>query len=272
MGIIVETANINLSAGGVTILDDLSFPFQEGETTVLMGPSGCGKSTLLKVMAGLMVPDSGQVYWEGEDLSYMSEKQTRRFRRRMGFLFQDGALWSNKSIFQNIELPLRFHFPKLSTEEVRRKIQNLIDKMEFDDDLGIRPSNLSLGEQKMAAFVRTLITDPEVLFLDEPTAFVDAQGIALITQKIEELKKQGRTLIVVTQKPELTARIADNIVVLKSGRMIEGGSFNKVVRTEDPEVMAILTDVLSQAASYSGDILDLLNTGDESDTFGGEGQ
>jgi ABC-type multidrug transport system ATPase subunit len=74
MGIIVETANINLSAGGVTILDDLSFPFQEGETTVLMGPSGCGKSTLFKVMAGLMVPDSGQVYWEGEDLSYTERK------------------------------------------------------------------------------------------------------------------------------------------------------------------------------------------------------
>jgi phospholipid/cholesterol/gamma-HCH transport system ATP-binding protein len=271
MSVVVETANINLSAGGVTILDDVSFPFPKGETTVLMGPSGCGKSTLLKVMAGLMLPDSGKVFWEGVELSELNEKQTRRFRRRMGFLFQDGALWSNKSIFQNIELPLRFHYPKLSDQEVRTKIQTLIDKMEFDDDLGIRPSNLSLGEQKMAAFVRTLITDPEIVFLDEPTAFVDAQGVALITSQIEELKKQGRTLIIVTQKPELTARVADHIVVLKLGKMIEGGSFNEVVRTEDPAVMAILTDVLSQAASYSGDILDLLNTGDESDIFGGEG-
>ena len=129
-----------------------------------------------------------------------------------------------------------------------------------------RPSELSQGERKVVSFLRSLVLEPEVVFLDEPTGHVDVESRERMLAMLKELKRQGRTLILVTHDPELTAQIADHILVIQEGKALESGPIDRVVRSPDPRVAAVLTDVLSKTSVYDADILDIL---DESQEFGG---
>jgi len=259
----IELQEITVIKGEITLFENLNVSFPKGKTSVIMGPSGCGKSTMLKIAAGIALPDYGTVYFDNKPLHKLSEKELLLFKKTNGFVFQDAALWANKSIFQNLSLPLEFHFRHLSQDEIRRRVNEMLKKIGFRDNPELRPAQLSSGEQKMASFARALITDPTVIFMDSPLISIDSEIADRIIHMIQELKKQEKTIIISTHDPVLTSMTADYLIVLKKGVILEMGDFDDVVRSTNKEVMSVLTNVLSKASTYDGDILDLLSEDDD---------
>lgn len=259
----IKLRRIQVRHGEREVLDDISFDFPPEKTTVVLGPSGCGKSVLLKVAAGIVPPNRGRVEADGKNMAAFSERQNRVFRQRTGFVFQDAALWSNNTLFENMSLPLRIHFPQLSEQEISGRIASLLSRFGFTEDFNLRPSDTSLGERKIVSFVRAVISDPEVLFLDEPLAGIHHQVADNMLDLIRELKRKKRTIIIVTHDPQLTSQVADWLVVLRAGRILESGPTSEVAGSSNPEVIAILTRVLSQASTFDGSILDILDQGME---------
>lgn len=245
--------------GSTALFEGFSLRVPEGGCTVLMGPSGGGKSTLLRLGAGLIPPDEGVVTFRGRGWHELSDLENGEVRRELGFCFQNGALWANKSVYQNIELPFVYHRPKATLQEIREAVTGAARLAGIQGRLGVRPSQLSLGEQKLVSLARALVLDPPALFLDDPTGSLDAQATERLVDLFLDLKRRGKTLLLVTQEPAVTARVADYLILLKAGQVLTEGPFQEVTRNGNPEVVAILTSVLSQAATFSGDILDLLS-------------
>jgi len=247
------------SPGSAPLLSDLSLEIPSGGCTVIMGPSGSGKSTLLRLGAGLIPPDAGVIRFLDANWNELSDHENAEVREKMGFCFQNGALWANKSVYQNLELPFLYHRPRSPTQDVRDAVARAARLVGIEKQLALRPSQLSLGEQKLVSLARALVLSPQVLFLDDPTGSLDAQATDKLMNLFTELKQRGCTLILVTQEPTVTSRVADRLVLVKEGSILVQGPFQEVVRNSDPAVVAILTSVLSQAATFSTDILDLLS-------------
>jgi phospholipid/cholesterol/gamma-HCH transport system ATP-binding protein len=241
------------------IVDGVSIAFPAGACTVVMGPSGSGKSTLLKAAAGLIVPSEGYVEILGVNPDHAGPRALEKLRGRNGFVFQDGALWQNMSLYQNLALPLQYHNPSLTKEQVGDRIDRLTRELGATTRLQLRPAQVSAGEQKVISFARAIINKPDIVFLDEPTTYVDSERSELMIRKMKELRDGPETLIAVTHDARIASQIADFLVVIKEGRLLRFGTLKEVSRSGDPQVERILTDVLSEAATYDGDILELLD-------------
>ncbi len=255
---LIELQTVTVQAQEHISLDSISLVIPGNRSTVIMGPSGSGKSMLLKVAAAVIPPDSGRVLLHGKNLQRLSQKELFQFRRTSGFMFQDAALWANKTIFENLALPIQFHFPNRSPEEIKRRIRRLLQPMNLLDSLNLRPAALSEGEQKIVSFLRAIVLDPAILFLDEPTPSIDHQLLEKMLGMIRGLKENGCTIIAVTHDAHLASMIANHLVILKSGHILEAAGISEVRRSANREVIEILTQVLSEAATYDTDILDLL--------------
>jgi phospholipid/cholesterol/gamma-HCH transport system ATP-binding protein len=261
MASLIALEDVRLKLGGYQALQDINVGFPEGGSTVIMGPSGCGKSTLLKVTAGLIPPDSGRVLFRGEDIAWFPPGKMIEMRKRNGFVFQDGALWENKTIFENLALPIQVHSPKMPYAEMERRVIQALERGGLSDSAAQRPAQLSGGERKIASFLRALMLEPKWVFLDEPTMSVDHEAASRMLEMIRELKARSCTIIAVTHDPELSSMIADNMVVLQAGVVLASGSLDDMKANGDPRVRAILSRVLGQAAAYDADILSLLGGG-----------
>jgi ABC-type transporter Mla maintaining outer membrane lipid asymmetry ATPase subunit MlaF len=257
---VIELHNVRLNLGGYEALRDVSATFPAGESTVIMGPSGCGKSTLLKVAAGIIPPDSGKVLFKSRDIFTLSERGTREMRKANGFVFQDGALWENKTLFENLALPLQFHHPEMPAGEVAHRITRALERVGLEESARERPAQLSGGEKKVASFLRALVTEPTLVFLDEPTLSIDHALTERISQMIRDLKARGATIIAVTHDPQLTSTLADRLLVMDAGQILALGRFDEVKRSRSARVRSIISQVLGEIASYDTDLLELLDT------------
>ncbi len=255
---LIELQSVTVHSQEHISLDEVSVAFPPNRSTVIMGPSGSGKSLLLKVAAAIIPPDSGRVLMYGKNLQRLGQKELLGFRRSSGFMFQDAALWENKTIFENLALPIQFHSPRRSSEEIENRIRKLLNTMNLLDSLTLRPAALSEGERKIVSFLRAIVLDPQILFLDEPTPSIDHQLLEKMLGMIKTLNEKGCTIIAVTHDAHLTSMIANHLVVLKDGRVLEAAGIAEVRRSANREVIEILTQVLSEAATYDTDILDLL--------------
>ncbi len=216
--------HIEVVSSGYTILDDLSVEFPEGCASFIIGKSGSGKSTLLKTLAGLIVPEKGRVLCQGKNIARYSKLEELAFRKKCAFAFQDAALWANQSIYNNVSLPLALHEPALEKGERDRRIQAAIRRAGYQEGIALRPDALSAGEQKQVSFARCLVLDPQVLFMDEPSASLDEESVDIILSVLKELKAAGRTLIAVSHDPRLIAELADQLVVVADGKVLGSGS------------------------------------------------
>ena len=258
MEALIELKDILLRSEDHLILDRVSVGFPPGQSTVIMGPSGCGKSTLLKVAAGLTVPDAGEVLAQGQPLARFTQRKLMELRGSSGFMFQDAALWANKTIYENLALPLQVHRPSLTAARLKERVLGLLARLGLAGSAGLLPAQMSMGEAKAASFLRAVILEPALLFLDEPTPSLDHELLEKMMRMIRELRDRGCTIIAVTHDAHLTSMIASHLVVLKEGRVLEAADLATVRRSRSPEVMAILSQVLSEAATYDTDLLDLL--------------
>ncbi len=254
----IELKGVHFSSEGYEILKDISFGFPRGRSTIITGPSGCGKSTLLKAACGIMPPDRGSVLINGTEILQMSDRELTEVRKSVGFVFQDGALWENRSVYMNVALPLEYHW-SLSEKQIEDRVLRILRRMGLEDQRHLRPAQLSTGERKAVSFCRAMICDPRIVFMDEPTQSTDRETAAIMLEMIRELKADGRTLITVTHDPKLTSWLADYLVILRHGALVEAGEFAAVRSSRNPVTQSVLADVMDQAASYDGELLDLLN-------------
>ena len=259
----VQLEEVNFYSGGTQLLFDITFDLEEGVAVLVMGPSGSGKTLLMKIIAGIVPPDSGKLLFDGKPFATMNDRELQDKRIRQGFVFQDSALWQNLSVYQNLALPVEYHYPRREAENVRSHIASLCRKMDFREDLNQRPTMLSAGERKIASILRGLVLDPENVLMDEPSAGLDSSSSARLLEILKELKAKGRTLIIGSHDSQIASMIADRILVVDDGRLLAYDSVNNLVRTDDPRLKAILSDVFELSSTYDADILDILGSGDD---------
>ena len=219
MSCLIEMKNIGFSVQGRALIQDISCQFEEGVTTALIGPSGGGKSTVLKLAAGLFPPSSGEVFFRGRNIVHMSRSENLAFRKEGAVVFQDSALWANQTLFQTLELPLLVHFPKMTKKERERRIESVAADVGYKKELGIRPAQLSMGEQKLLAFARAMMCHPRLLYLDEWTESLDESASRRLIGLVKNFRKDGVSIILVSHDIRIIRDIADIVIVVSGGRI-----------------------------------------------------
>ena len=194
----LEMKNVSFYDDLNPVINDVSLHIEKGSVTAFLGEPGGGKSTALKLISGIVNPTKGKVFFEEKDIAKMSGKENLTFRKKMGFMFQNSALWANQNIYQNLELPLKLHHPEYAPEQIDERIKEITKIVEFSKQLTLRPAALSTGEQKRIAFARALICEPEVLFLDEPTESLDEKTAGLFISILKDYRAEGKTLLYVS--------------------------------------------------------------------------
>ncbi|MDR0474406.1 MAG: ATP-binding cassette domain-containing protein [Treponema sp.] len=217
MAAIIEMKNVSFSTQNRLIINDFSHVFEEGKTTALVGPSGCGKSTVLKLSAGLLVPTDGAVFFRDMDIFNMNRPENLAFRQESAMVFQDSALWANQSLYQSLELPLKIHFPKMSVQERKKRIDEVLAEVGYKRTTDIRPATLSMGEQKLIAFARALVCNPSLLFLDEWTESLDEHAAQRLINLVQRFQKEKNTVILVSHDFRIVKNLADYVVMIMAG-------------------------------------------------------
>jgi len=229
----INLKNISFIAQNRLIVRNFSHQFEEGKTTALVGPSGSGKSTLLKLSAGLLVPNQGHIYFRGKEIYAMNRQENLDFRRESSMVFQDSALWANQSLFQILELPLRIHFPEMSQRERENRIQGVLAEVGYRRDLSIRPSQLSMGEQKLIGFARAMVCRPRLLFLDEWTESLDESAAQRLIQLVQKSQRENNTVIFVSHDFRIVRNLADYIIMILGGQFFLKLSREQMENDED---------------------------------------
>ncbi len=227
------------------ILADISVHFPKGKTTVIIGPSGCGKSTLLKVAAALIPVDSGDIFVDDKNLRKMNTARLLEFRKTSSFVFQDAALWANQSVYQNMSLPLRLHYPEMDKKSHDDKIMEMLDLVGYTDSIHLIPAALSNGERKMVSLARALIISPGLIYLDNPLVLVDPSVAKKMRKLILDLHNTEATIIANFSSPDLVNKMADYLFVMQEGKMVETGTFESVRKSKNSVTSAIIDSLLN---------------------------
>ena len=236
----LDIRGLNSHYGERQVLFDIRFCIPHHQVTVIMGPSGCGKSTLLRHLIGLSPTSSQQIFLEGKDLAGFNEEEMNAYRRRMGVLFQGGALFNSMTVANNIAVPLKVH-TRLPDETIRIIAQIKLHQVGLTSFGNYMPSQLSGGMQKRAGLARALAMDPEFLFVDEPSSGLDPITAAGMDELILELRETlGMTIIVVTHELESAFRIADQMMVMDQGRILASGTPEEVRNNPNERVVQFL--------------------------------
>src|SRR5271169_2512740 len=230
----IAVAGLRKSFGAQTVLDGISFQLESGQVTCVLGRSGTGKSVLLKLLIGLETPDAGSIRLEGRDISSASPQELNEARKKIGFLFQQSALYDSMTVEENVAFPLRRH-TKLSVAECRDRVRQLLGRFGMDRDLDKMPSDISGGMRKRVGLARALALEPAIVMFDEPTAGLDPITAAEIAKLIVGLRdRQHITPLVVTHDLHTARTIADRLIVLDAGKAPFDGTFEELNRSKDP--------------------------------------
>jgi phospholipid/cholesterol/gamma-HCH transport system ATP-binding protein len=210
----IEVRNISKSFGDLQVLSDVSLDVQTGEKLAIIGRSGSGKSVLMKHLVGLLKPDNGHVYLDGEDLCCVKYNRLRQLRKRFGVLFQGGALFDSMSTFENIAFPLRY-FSTLTETEVDERVEECLDLVRLSGVGPKNPSELSGGMRKRVALARAISMEPEYILYDEPTSGLDPETSNTINDLINHLAEElNVTSVVITHDMHSVLEVADRVAFL----------------------------------------------------------
>jgi phospholipid/cholesterol/gamma-HCH transport system ATP-binding protein len=238
---IISLKGVTKSFGSHTVLEDITFDVPKGRITAIMGPSGTGKSVLLKNIIGLLRPDAGEIWVDGENIVGMSEKDLYRIRRKFGVLFQDGALFGSMDLFDNIAFPLREHTKK-SEREVREIVLEKAGLVGLLDHLKKVPGEVSGGMKKRAGLARALVLDPEIVLFDEPDSGLDPVRVAYLDELVIDVQKEtGATFFIITHNIPSVMRTAEFMGVLFRSGLVKFASKKEMQATDNRVIRQFLS-------------------------------
>ncbi len=238
---ILAVKNLTKKFGDKLVLDNISLSIEKGKTTVVIGPSGCGKTVLIKHLIALLRPTSGEVYFKGQRIDNLEEKDLNRLRVSYGFLFQGGALFDSLSVAENILFPIREHYKITKDSGLEELVKTKLAMVGLDGFQEYYPASLSGGQKKRVALARAIALNPEVILYDEPTTGLDPIRSDIINELIMKLQRNlGATTIVVTHDMTSSYKIADRIVMLYGGKIIADGDTDYIRNNPHPVVQQFI--------------------------------
>lgn len=249
MDAIISLRDVTKSFGSNTVLEGITLDIPQGATSAIMGPSGTGKSVLLKNIIGLLRPDRGEIWVDGEETVRMREKDLYRVRRKFGVLFQDGALFGSLNIYDNIAFPLREHTRK-SEGEIKKITLEKASMVGMLDHLKKFPGEVSGGMKKRAGFARALVMDPELIFFDEPDSGLDPVRVSYLDELVKKIQEEtSATFVIITHNIPSVMRVADHVGVLYRSGLVRFASKQEMLDDDNPIIRQFLA---GQAAGPIG--------------------
>jgi phospholipid/cholesterol/gamma-HCH transport system ATP-binding protein len=238
---IISVQGVTKSFGAHTVLEDISFDVPKGKITTILGPSGTGKSVLLKNIIGLLRPDAGEIWVDGEQVVGMKSHDLYRVRKKFGVLFQDGALFGSMNLYDNIAFPLREHTHK-SEREIRQLVLMNAELVGLLDHLKKLPGEVSGGMKKRAGLARAMVTEPEIVLFDEPDSGLDPVRVAYLDELVLTAQREtGATFFIITHNITSVMRVADYLGVLFRSKLVAFGSKETMSASDDPVIQQFLS-------------------------------
>ncbi len=237
---LVRLVNLHKSFGKLRVLSGVNLDIPRGQTTVILGPSGTGKSVLLKLITGLLPPNRGEVWFEGQRVDQADEEQLIAIRKRIGFLFQMSALFDSMTVGQNVCFPLVEH-TKLTVQEQAQRCDHVLRMVGLGGIENKMPAELSGGQRKRVALARAIVLEPELVLYDEPTTGLDPIRSDVINELILSLRQRtGVTGIVVTHDMASARKIADRMVMLYDGKILANDQPDAFLNNPDPTLQRFI--------------------------------
>ncbi|MGV8945595.1 MAG: ABC transporter ATP-binding protein [Lutibacter sp.] len=237
--LMIEIDHLKKRFGKLEVLKDVSLKLYNGENLIVLGKSGSGKSVLIKCIVRLLNPDGGTVKMFGENAGILKGKKLNELRKKIGFLFQSGALYDSMTVKQNLEFPLRRIKRNLNEQEIADKVNEVLENVGLPDALDKMPSELSGGMRKRISLARSIILDPKIMLYDEPTTGLDPVTSDEISNLINSVQEKYKTSsIIITHDIACVRLTADRIIMLHDGQVYAEGKLSEFEASEDPLIMS----------------------------------
>ena len=234
---VIRIKGLYKSFDDLEVLKGVDFHLFKGENIAVLGKSGSGKSVLIKIIIGLLKPDKGEVTVLGKQVSELGGKELDELRLRIGFSFQNSALYDSMNVYQNLAFPLTMNTKALTRKEVDHAVQEVLEAVGLKDKMAQMPSALSGGQRKRIGIARTLILKPEIMLYDEPTSGLDPITSAEIIDLINEVQQMYNTSsVIITHDLTCAKNTSNRIALLLEGKFARTGTFEEVFETDDEEV------------------------------------
>lgn len=234
---IIKIKNLYKAFGKNKVLKGISFEVNKGEDLVILGRSGSGKSVAIKCLVGLLDPDKGKMEILGTDMTKLTYKELNEIRLKIGFMFQDGALYDSMSVRENLTFTLKHHTHHLTEKDIQQQILEALDSVGLKEAIDKMPSELSGGMVKRISLARTIIIKPEIIFYDEPTAGLDTITAQEISELILSVQKKYKTTSIIITHDMICAKMTGNrIIIIKDGLIHAEGTYKELENSTDPWV------------------------------------
>jgi len=236
MSYFIEFVDVHKSFDERKVLDGVSLGVEKGETFAILGPSGVGKTVMLTHIVGLLKPDQGRIFVDGQDITDMREAKLTAIRKKVQLVFQSGALFDSLSVWENVAFPLAD--TSLPDEEIERKVAEILKLVEIEELADLMPPQLSTGMKRAVAIARAVAVEPQAILYDEPTTMVDPLMSQTINNLIRKMQKQlGLTQMVVTHDiANCAEKVADRVALLHQGKIVFQGTISELYASDHPVV------------------------------------
>ncbi|PRD54571.1 ABC transporter ATP-binding protein [Sphingobacterium gobiense] len=235
--VVIHVDNVSKSFGDLHVLRNVDLQLFNGENLVVLGRSGTGKSVLIKLISGLLKPDKGDIQVLGDIVNHLDERELRVLRQRIGFSFQNSALYDSMTVRENLEFPLVRNKRNLTRAEIDSEVEEVLESVGLSQAINQMPSELSGGQRKRIGIARTLILRPDIMLYDEPTAGLDPLTCLDINSLINQVQEQYQTSsIIITHDLSCAKMVGDRMVMLLDGKFERQGTFEEIFDTDDERV------------------------------------
>ncbi|MGO8837990.1 MAG: ABC transporter ATP-binding protein [Limisphaerales bacterium] len=246
----IEVRNLHKNFGGHPVLDEVSFRIENGESVAIIGRSGSGKSVLLKHLIGLLQPDAGAVFIDGENIVAMNERQLLRVRRKFGMVFQGAALFDSMTVAENVAFGLRRH-EHLTEREIADRVAGILEMVDLPGTENKKPAELSGGMRKRAGLARAIVYEPQIVLYDEPTTGLDP----IVSDSIDQLMVRVRdrlkvTTVVVTHDMRTARRVGQRVLMLHDKKIYASGTPDEIFTSRDAVVRQFIDGVADPKEIY----------------------
>ena len=232
----IEIKHINKTFGDRKVVSDVSFNFYKGKTNLIIGESGCGKTTIIKLMVGLHEPDSGDILYDGQNFPKLNPIEKQDVRKKIGMLFQGGALFDSQTVEENVMFPLDM-FTDLSREEKLDRVNFCLEKVKLVGKNNLYPAELSGGMKKRAALARAIANNPMYLFCDDPNSGLDPKTSIVIDNLIKDITEEFNiTTVIITHDMNSVLEIGENIMFIHKGENYWTGDKTQILKTTNKEL------------------------------------